>query len=222
MTATRPARSANRTTDAREARSVCNNGPATSAIARLTRGNSRFAAGEPEHPRTDAELRSELAATVQQPFAIVLACSDSRVPVERLFDMGIGDLFVIRVAGNVVAENEIGSIEYAVAALGCPLVVVLGHRGCQAVRAAIEPPEGIPGIMTLARHIEPAIRRVRRAKPNHPADAILDDAVEENARLGVENLLSRSDLIRHRVMQENLEVIGAVYDMASGKVRWIE
>jgi carbonic anhydrase len=155
------------------------------------------------------------------PFATIIACSDSRVPVELLFDQGIGDLFVIRVAGNVVGEDETGSIDYAVEHLECPLIVVLGHRKCGAVTAAVEHVKDSPSIMALVDHIEPAVTKVLNRHPELSGEQLVEATVEENVWHSVEDLTQRSEITRERIASGKLTVVGAVYDIATGRVRWL-
>lgn len=179
--------------------------------------------GRPRHPHEHASFRHRLVGE-QKPFATILGCSDSRVPPELLFDEGLGDLFVIRVAGNIVGTDVAASIEYAVDHLKTPLLVVLGHENCGAVTAALhhfhgkmaenaEPPE----IMSLLGHIEPGLHH---DDPSRPFSEQLHLAVEDNVRHSVKDLLAVQD-IRTAVASGRVAVVGAVYDLASGQVRFL-
>jgi carbonic anhydrase len=161
-------------------------------------------------------------AAGQHPFATILGCSDSRVPTELVFDQGLGDLFVIRVAGNVIAEDIVGSIEYAGLHLHTRLFVVLGHQGCGAVAAALQARTGgdsdPEGIQSLLRHIEPAIKDVDTSLA---PDQQLERAVEANVRWSLEQLTDLPGA--HRILNEQkLILTGAVYELDSGRVRWLQ
>ena len=195
--------------------------------ADMARGNERFVAGEPLHPRQDVEHRAELAAA-QHPSAALFGCSDSRLAAEIIFDKGLGDLFVVRNAGQVISESVIGSLEYAVAVLKVPLVVVLGHDQCGAVRAAIDSaqPDAAPlppHIAQLIAPIGPAVRRVtaaERAAGDLADDGLPDisEVVREHLRDTVAELLERSELISDAVAAGTLAVVGANYRLAEGRV----
>lgn len=189
--------------------------------ARLQAGNERFVQGHAWHPHEDAARRHDVFEHGQHPFATVLACSDSRVPVELLFDQGVGDIFVIRVAGNVVGDDETGSIEYAIEHLHCPLLVVLGHTSCGAVTAAVEHAPDTPSIETLLRHIEPAVHRAREATGNHDGDIVVNAAVRENVWQSMADLFDISGIARELIRDGKLEVVGAIYDIDSGEVSWL-
>jgi carbonic anhydrase len=183
-----------------------------SALHKLIEGNKRYIAGEFIHPNQTAERRTEVANS-QLPFAVILSCSDSRVPPEIIFDQGIGDLFVIRVAGNVLNDEILGSIEYAVEHLGAQLVVVLGHERCGAVSAAIKGGE-IPGhIKSLVDSIMPAVERAKSESGD-----LLENAVNENVAMVVEKLKSSEPILEHLVTHGDLKIIGARYDLDDGKV----
>ncbi|MFT4136313.1 carbonic anhydrase [Microbacterium sp.] len=187
----------------------------------LRRGNARFVAGEPLYPRQDVERRHELAHA-QTPLATLFGCSDSRLAAELIFDTGLGDLFVVRNAGQVISDSVVGSLEYAVAVLQVPLIVVLGHDSCGAVRAAIdstqfESPELPAHIWRLIAPIVPAVRRVQR-------EAGLPDAAGVDAeRVGREHLhdtiaelLHSSELVSAAVEDGRLGIVGANYRLAEG------
>lgn len=199
--------------------------PATPASAEdalkwLQEGNQRWMAGQDEAPNTSPARRQSVAAG-QRPFATILTCADSRIPVERLFDRGVGDLFVLRVAGNTVGEHEAGSIEYAAEHLDVPLLVVLGHTRCGAVGAAASHGHAEGNIASLVRAIEPAVARAERLNPSLPADQIAVAAVRENVWQGIFDLLKSSQICRERVTSGELRIIGAVYDIADGRVEWL-
>ena len=181
------------------------------ALARLMAGNERFVGGAVESPRRNLDRVRELS-TGQAPFAAVLGCADSRVPVEILFDEGFGDVFTVRVAGNVATPEEIASLEYAAGVLGSQLILVLGHSSCGAVSAAMKG-DAVPGqISSLFQHITPSI----------PAGADIAGAVEANVRHQVAVLRSSSPLIRDAIAAGNLDVRGAVYSLDDGRVRLLD
>lgn len=191
------------------------------ALSRLKAGNARFVSGHPTNQGRDSVRRAELAHS-QSPFAVVLGCSDSRVVPEVLFDQGIGDLFVVRVAGNTATTPIlVGSIEYAIAELGSVLVVVLGHQECGAVKAALAnvtkgktSPGDIPAV------IEPILPAARLAT-SAPGGQQLGFAVEENVRMQVQDLPSNSNIVQSAVLSGKLKVVGAVYELVSGQVSFL-
>ncbi|MDX2167901.1 MAG: carbonic anhydrase [Deltaproteobacteria bacterium] len=185
-------------------------------MQRLTEGNQRWASGRAAHPQQSAARRAELAQ-VQHPFAVIVSCADSRVPPELIFDQGVGDLFVVRAAGEVVDAVTLGSIEFAVANLGARLIVVLGHERCGAVDAAlrgVEPPGHIGAVLSA---IEPNISRAQGATPE-----TLDRAVRDQARAVVRQLRGAEPILAPRVRDGSLRVVGAVYDLDSGQVSLLE
>jgi carbonic anhydrase len=193
---------------------------ADEVIAMLTRGNERFAAGKPAYPHEDAMRRAAVVAG-QHPIATVIACSDSRVPPEILFDEGIGDLFVVRVIGNIGGADQTGSAEYGVEHLGTPLLVVLGHTGCGAVTAAVTHAEVRGSIPPLLAHIQPAVRTARRNHPELKGKDLIPEAIRANVFHSIEELFARSEAIRARVRAGKLTVVGAIYDLQSGRVNWL-
>jgi len=179
------------------------------ALKRLMDGNTRYAAGKLTSFQEDLQLLKQKTVEKQEPFAGVLSCADSRVPVEIAFDQTIGHVFVTRVAGNVVTPEIIGSLEYGVAVLGIPLIVVLGHGSCGAVKAAIAGKD-VPGqISTLYRHIRPAVDQ---------AGSDLDAAIRANARIHARLLQESSPVIAGAIKQKRLKVAPAYYDLATGVV----
>jgi len=181
------------------------------ALAKLKEGNARFSSSEVSEGKPVAARREE-TKNAQHPFAIVLACADSRTAPEIIFDANIGDLFVVRTAGNVVDEHALGSIEYAVAHLGTRLIVVLGHERCGAVIAAVASATAPSHIQSLVRDIQPAVK----ASKNVPGDAV-DNATAENARLSAAKISKEADLREHA---KEVKIVSAVYDLDTGKVEW--
>jgi len=185
-------------------------------------GNARFMAGEPQHPHQDVERR-ELVAEGQAPSAAIFGCSDSRLSAEIIFDMGLGDAFVVRNAGQVVSDSALGSLEYAVAVLHVPLILVLGHDSCGAVAAAIgsqaEDAEPLPPhIANLIAPIVPAVRRVVGDGTVDPTAVDASEVGREHLRDTVAELLSQSEIISSAVAENTLAVVGANYRLAEGRV----
>ncbi len=193
--------------------------PAGEVLKRLLEGNQRFMKGEAASPRRGPDDFRPLAEG-QRPVAVIVGCSDSRVPPELLFDQGVGDLFVVRVAGNVVKGAGApvkGSIEYGVAELGASLVMVLGHSECGAVKAAIkhlEDKDALPGaIEPLVNSIRPAVVKARSMQGN-----LLDNALRANVAIGVETLRDLQPIVAPAVKRGQVKVVGAMYDLRTGSV----
>jgi carbonic anhydrase len=189
------------------------------ALRELLSGNARFAAGRPNSPRRSPADFSQLAEG-QYPFAAILGCADSRVAPEILFDVGKGDVFVVRVAGNVVSGAGAvvkGSIEYAVAELRVPLIMVLGHSNCGAVKAAmahLHAKDSLPGAINgLVELIKPAVEQTKGAGDG------LNSAIKKNVQIGVERLKQLEPIVATAVKEGKLKVVGGVYDLRSGKVQ---
>jgi carbonic anhydrase len=179
------------------------------ALKRLMDGNTRYAAGKSSSFHENLQLLRQKTTGKQEPFAAVLSCADSRVPVEIVFDQTIGHVFVTRVAGNIVTPEIIGSLEYGVAVLGTRVLMVLGHGACGAVSAAIAAKD-VPGqISTLYRHIRPAVDQ---------AGSNLDAAIRANARIHARLLPDASPVIAGAIKQGRLKVVAAYYDLATGLV----
>ncbi len=191
------------------------------ALSQLKEGNGRYATGAVKHPNQTPERRKETATRGQKPFATILSCSDSRVPVEILFDSGIGDLFIVRVAGNVADVDEIGSIEYGVDHLGTPVLLVLGHTRCGAVTAVARMAQVHGCIPELIANCEPAVARAKAAHPQMSIDGMIEEAIKENAWQSIEDVFVRSEAVRKRVREGNLKVVAAIYDIESGAVTWM-
>jgi len=188
-----------------------------SAWREMVRGNARFVAGEPSHPRQDVERRESLG-TGQAPHAALFGCSDSRLAAEIIFDKGLGDLFVVRNAGQVISDSVIGSLEYAVAVLQVPLIVVLGHDECGAVRAAIDSqqPDATPLPPHIATLIAPIIPAVTRVADEHDGHADAQEVGREHLRDTVAELLESSELISDAVAAGSLAIVGANYRLVEG------
>lgn len=182
-------------------------------LARLKTGNDRFVADKLDGKLQDSSRRGSLTGG-QEPYAIILSCADSRVVPELCFDTGLGELFVIRVAGNVANTSTIGSIEYAVAHIGCPLLVVMGHESCGAVTAAIGGGNNGYNINHLLAHVTPALVASGDG-------ANVNDVVKKNAELTATELASRSSIIGDAVSGGKLQVVPAYYELGSGKVEFL-
>jgi carbonic anhydrase len=199
-------------------------GPA--ALERLREGNARFVANvRRTHSLTNAARRAELAVA-QQPFAIVLGCSDTRVPVEIVFDQGLGDLFVIRVAGNIIAPSLIGSVEFAASQFGTRLVVVLGHSKCGAVMATLDQlrrpvASQSPNLKDIVDRIRPGVEKLL-AQPSDDADELERSAERANIHASVQQLRHGSTIIEEQLANGGLMVVGAWYSVETGVVEFLE
>lgn len=182
------------------------------ALEMLRAGNKRYVEAQVSHPHQTSGRRAELSSG-QSPFAIILGCADSRVPPEILFDQGLGDLFTIRVAGNVVDDMVLGSIEYAAEHLGTPLMVVLGHSSCGAVGATVAGGKLEGHLPSLAAAIQPAVKAVK----DQPGD-LLDNAVRANAKMVAAQLQSSEPILAELVKAGKFKVVAARYDLESGAV----
>ncbi|OPY05877.1 MAG: Carbonic anhydrase 2 [Syntrophorhabdus sp. PtaB.Bin184] len=182
------------------------------ALQTLLDGNKRFAAMKQAHPNQDRARRDEVSAG-QKPFAVIVGCSDSRIPPEILFDQGIGDLFIIRLAGNIVDDIALGSIEYAVDHLGTPLVVVLGHSKCGAVTATAQGGEAHGHIGAIANAILPALENVKGQSGD-----LVDNAIRENAKLVTTAIASSKPILEKMVKDGKIAVIPLYYDIDTGLV----
>ncbi|MEQ9454857.1 MAG: carbonic anhydrase family protein [Phycisphaeraceae bacterium] len=190
------------------------------ALEDLKAGNARFV--EDESSEFDYLAQAEATASGQYPKAVVLSCLDSRVPVEAVFDQGIGDLFVARVAGNIENVDILGSMEFATELAGTPLIVVLGHSSCGAVKGAIA--EAKMGNLTaLLGEITPAIKATE-VEGEHSVEnaAYVDAVVEANVRKTMRDLPARSEVLKQRARMGKLMIVGGVYDLATGQVHWLD
>jgi len=192
------------------------------AIRLLSAGNERFAAGKPQHPNSELDRVRATAKDGQAPFATVLSCADSRVPVETVFDRGVGDLFVVRVAGNVADPGTLGSIEYAAEHLGTQLIVVMGHTQCGAVKAAMDGTELYGNLPTLIDAIRPAVRKARSENPAATAESLLEASVAQNVRHQIDAAVIKSPGLRHMVLHGKIKIVGAVYSIETGRVEWLD
>lgn len=195
------------------------------ALERLQAGNRRFVEGRSLFSELVNQQRRAQLVTGQNPWAIILGCSDSRAPAEILFDLGLGDLFVIRVAGNVVAPSGVGSIEFAVESYGTPLVVVLGHTNCGAIQATLEAlahPEKTPSLNlnSIVSRIRPTIETLTETDLIEKPEELAVKAVRANVRASVNQIRHSSPMLEQRVQSGQLKVVGAQYSLASGEVEF--
>jgi carbonic anhydrase len=200
--------------------------PATEALTRLREGNRRFVEARGRHIRDREERRTDLLEG-QEPIAIILGCSDSRVPAEIVFDQDLGDLFVIRVAGNIVAPSQVGSVEFAAARLGTRLVVVMGHSQCGAVAATLEqlrrPMETrSPNLRSIVDRIRPAVEGLLETDAGKDPETLMAEAVRANILASVEHLRRGSEILEGLVRSDGLSIVGAEYSLETGVVEFFD
>jgi carbonic anhydrase len=193
---------------------------ADEALARLVAGNKRFVAGKARFPTVQKDVLAALAKG-QRPYATIVGCSDSRVPPELVFDAGFGELFIIRIAGNVMSPEVMGSIQYAAVHLQTPLFVVMGHEGCGAVQAALAAlHQGKRERARIARLLDRVLPGLKDVDPALPPQAMMHVAVEANVRWSMQQILETPEA-RARQAEGVLRLVGAVYELTTGRVRWI-
>ena len=200
---------------------------AREALKRLRDGNRRFASDELSADKLVSTSRRRELAAGQQPFAIILGCSDSRVPAEIVFDQGLGDLFVIRVAGNIVASSQVGSVEFAAARYGTRLVVVLGHSQCGAILATLEELQRPTGnqsrnLRSIVDRVRPSVEALLATELRHDPEALVRQAVWANIRASVNHLRHGSDVLEQLIHNEGLLVVGADYSLETGVVDFFD
>lgn len=198
---------------------------ASDALKRLRDGNRRFASNTPAASALRFTRHDELSR--QAPFAIVLGCSDARVPAEIIFDQGLGDLFVIRIAGNVVAPSGVGSVEFAAGRFGIRLVVVLGHSDCGAVAATIEELQGVPqghsqNLRSIVDRVRPSVESLLDVSNAWKPEDLLRKAIRANIRMSANQLRHGSQLLEKLIQEEDLMVVGAEYSLENGYVDFLE
>jgi len=201
--------------------------PARDALNRLREGNLRFASNVRGSDAFVSHTRRADLTTGQQPFAIILGCSDSRVPAEIVFDQGLGDLFVIRVAGNIVAPSQVGSVEFAAARYGTRLVVVLGHTQCGAVAATLEelrrPTENQSrNLRAIVDRVRPSVEGLLATDLSHDSGALVKQAVRANIRASTDHLRHGSQVLEQLIQHEGLVVVGAEYSLETGVVEFFD
>lgn len=191
------------------------------AIQMLKDGNKRYVNGESKFPHLDQARRDLTSSKGQHPFATIIGCSDSRVPVEQIFDVGIGDIFTIRVAGNVIDVDEAGSVEYGIGHLHTPVFVVLGHTSCGAVTAVAKDAELHGNIPALVDNIKPAVERAKHSHGEGFSEEMLNEAIENNVFQSIHDLFKISHEAVDLVKKGKLKVVGAIYDLHTGEVKWL-
>jgi len=201
--------------------------PATEALERLRAGNRRFVADVPGHCTLTGQARRDELMAGQQPFAIILGCSDSRVPAELVFDQGLGDLFVIRVAGNIVAPSQVGSVEFAAERYHTRLVVVMGHSRCGAVQATVEELEQPTGhrmsnLRSIVDRIRPSVEACLDPSAPYDHDALIRRAIRANIRAAADHLRHGSHILEQLIQEEGLLVVGAEYSLETGGVTFFD
>ena len=200
---------------------------ATEALKRLQKGNERFVSGGREiKDLTNRERRGEVVDQ-HEPFAIILGCSDARVPSEIVFDQGLGDLFVIRVAGNIVAPSQIGSIEFAAEQFGTRLVIVMGHSNCGAIITTLheleQPNENrSPNLASIVGRIRPAIEPLTKNAENLDRSSLLLEATRANIHASVNQLRDGSSILKNLIQKDRLQILGAEYSIETGKVKFLQ
>jgi carbonic anhydrase len=199
---------------------------ASEALARLREGNRRFVSNRSDLAELSHRERRTALIQGQEPFAIVLGCSDSRVPAELVFDQGFGDLFVIRVAGNIVAPSQIGSVEFAAERFGTRLVVVMGHSQCGAITATLEALSGSANpesrnLRSIVDRVRPSVESVIARQPSADWQLLAPEAVRANVRASVHDLRHGSELLENLVREKGLLIVGAEYSLETGAVEFL-
>lgn len=200
---------------------------AREALERLRAGNRRFVSDIASGATNATRTRPMELATVQEPFAIILGCSDARVPAELVFDQGLGDLFVIRVAGNIVAPSQVGSVEFAAEQFGTRLVVVLGHSRCGAILATIDaltrPTENHSrNLRSIVDRVRPSVQALMRTELRHDREALIRGAVRANVRVSADHLRHGSEILEQLIASDGLVVVGAEYSLETGVVDFFD
>jgi len=201
--------------------------PATEALERLQKGNARFVSADQAAGAQSNGVRSKALPVQQAPFAIILGCSDSRVPAEIVFDQGLGDLFVIRVAGNIVAPSQVGSVEFAVERYSTRLVVVLGHSQCGAVITALEElhrssESRSPNLRSIVDRIRPSVEPLLQTADELDPESVLQQAVRANIRSSVNGLRHGSRILERLIEKDEVVIVGAEYSVESGVVEFLD
>lgn len=200
---------------------------AADALHRLREGNHRFVSGTGRADTLTGAARRREVAPNQEPFAIILGCSDSRVPAELIFDQGLGDLFVIRIGGNIVAPSQVGSVEFAVEKFGIPLVVVLGHTQCGVVQATLEEltkeaTTRSHNVRSIVDRVRPSVEPLLETPLRHDRDALMREAVRANVRASANQLRHGSEVVEDFIERNGLRVVGAEYSLETGVVEFFE
>jgi carbonic anhydrase len=201
--------------------------PAQEALARLREGNRRFVSETRSGDTLTTQARRNELAAGQEPFAIILGCSDSRVPAEIVFDQGLGDLFSIRVAGNIVASSQVGSVEFAAAQYGTRLVVVLGHSQCGAILATLEELQNRTNhqsrnLRSIVDRVRPSVEPLLATDLRDDPDALVRDAVRANIRASTNHLRHGSEMLEQMIQHDDLLILGAEYSLETGVVDFFD
>lgn len=191
------------------------------ALKMLKDGNFRYAADNSTHPNIGIDRMKTLSESGQKPYAVIVTCADSRVAPELLFDCGLGDVFVIRVAGNVIGDYETASIDYAVSKLHAPLVVIMGHTHCGAVHAVVEGMHVTGKLQELAAQIAPAVETAKKAHTGLNGEELMPFAVKQNTFKSMQDLINSSSAVREAIKAKHLQLIGGIYDIANGNIDWL-
>jgi carbonic anhydrase len=191
------------------------------ALKRLEAGNERFTTGDAMHPRSDMNRAAQTGSGGQYPFVSILSCADSRVPVERVFDQGIGDVFVVREAGNIATPSELASLEFGVGALGTNLLVVMGHTKCGAVGAVAAGATLSGNLSAIEEPIGPAVDEAKLENSRAIGPQLTELAVRKNTMHQIKRILTMSDALKAAVRDGDLKIVGAVYDLNTGKVEFL-
>jgi methyl-accepting chemotaxis protein len=191
------------------------------ALAQLVSGNARYVSGQVTHPDSDAARRADTAKNGQHPIVTIVSCADSRVPAEMVFDQGVGSVFTVRVAGNVCDTDEIGTVEYGVDHLQTPLFVVMGHSKCGAVTAVCQGAKVHGSIEPLVSKIVPAVTSTKAENAGASPDELISKSIKANVWQAIADVLSRSSMVRERAIAGKVKVVGALYDIETGKVEWL-
>ncbi|MCW8922977.1 MAG: carbonic anhydrase [Gammaproteobacteria bacterium] len=200
---------------------------ASEAIKKLKEGNQRFVSGVRSIDTIVKQIQRADFIEGQAPFAIILGCSDSRVPAEIIFDQGLGDLFVIRVAGNIVAPSQVGSVEFAAELFGTQLVVVLGHSMCGAVKATIDElerpsEEKSSNVLSIVDRIRPTVEPLFETELRNDPDKLLESSIHANILASTNHLMHGSQMLENMVQQGKLKIVGAEYSLETGYVNFLE
>lgn len=199
---------------------------ANEALQRLQQGNERFVSGVRSIDSLVKQMQREDFVNRQAPFAIILGCSDSRVPAELVFDQGLGDLFVIRVAGNIVAPSQVGSVEFAVSQFGMPLVVVLGHSMCGAVKATLEEikrpsDQTSSNVLSIVSRIRPSVELLLETDLHDDPEHLLKAAIRSNTLASTNSLRHGSQMLEQLILEDSLAIVAAEYSLETGVVEFI-
>jgi len=191
-------------------------------LDKLNQGNERFASGTPTHPNSNFMRRRETARKGQFPIAATLSCADSRVPIEMIFDQGIGDIFSVKTAGNIIDEVSLGSLELGVYKFEIPLLLVLGHTDCGAIRLAVDANRLSGSMSRIIHDILPVVEKVSAEYPGMEKEELVVKVTEENVRSVIKEIREKSEIIDERLELGTLVMKGGIIDLESGEIEWLE